>query len=62
MLAALQGVVESADGRPTEPSVAVFDDLSKRLDAQLAQLDTVTKTDIPAFNKLTAGKKLEPVK
>ena len=36
-LAALLGVVESADGRPTEQSYTVFKDLSGRLDVELAQ-------------------------
>jgi hypothetical protein len=61
-LAALAGVVGSADARPTAQSYDVFKDLSARLDAQVARLDAVLKTDVPAFNKLLAGKKLEPVK
>jgi hypothetical protein len=61
-LAALEGVVESADARPTDQSYQVFKDLSARLDAQIARLDAVLKTDLPAFNKLLAGRKLEAVK
>jgi hypothetical protein len=39
-LAALEGVVESADTRPTEQSYGVFKDLSSRLDAQIGRLET----------------------
>ena len=61
-LAALQGVVESGDGKPTDQSYAVFKDLSERLDKQVAALDALVKTDLPALNKALAGKKLEPIK
>jgi len=60
-LAALQGVVEGGDGRPTEQSYTVFKELSSRLDAELAKLDAVLKADLPAFNKEIAAKKLKPV-
>ena len=61
-LAALEGVVQSADARPTSQSYEVFKDLSSRLDAQLGRLDTILKTDVPAFNTLVALRKLEPIK
>jgi hypothetical protein len=60
-LAALMGVVDTGDGRPTDQSVAVFKDLSAQLDAQLARLDALLETDVPAFNKALAGTKLQPV-
>ncbi len=60
-LAALEGVVGSTDARPTAQSYDVFKDLSARLEAQLARLDGLLKTDLPAFNKLLASRKLEPV-
>jgi hypothetical protein len=60
-LAALQGLVEAGDNRPTDQSYAVFKDLSARLDAQLASLDALLKADLTAFNKMLAAKKLEPV-
>ena len=60
-LAALLGVVGSADARPTAQSYDVFKDLSARLDAQVARLEAVVKTDLPAFNKLLASRKLEPI-
>ena len=61
-LAALQGLVEIGDYRPTDQSYAVFKELSERLDTELGQLDTLFSVDLPAFNKLLARKKLEPVK
>jgi photosystem II stability/assembly factor-like uncharacterized protein len=61
-LAALMGVVDNGDGRPTEQSYAVFKDLSARLDAELARLDALTKTELAAFNKLIAARKAAPVK
>jgi hypothetical protein len=60
-LAALQGVVEAGDGRPTQQSYAVFKELSSRLDAELAKLDAVVKAELPVFNKEIARKKLAPV-
>jgi hypothetical protein len=60
-LAALQGIVESGDARPTDNSYVVFKELSGRLDEQLARLDASVKTDVAAFNKLLRGKRLEPI-
>jgi hypothetical protein len=61
-LAALQGVIEAGDGKPTEQSHAVFKELSGRLDEQLAKLDAIVKTDVPALNKEFAKRKIESVK
>lgn len=61
-LAALEGVVESADARPTAQSYEVFKDLSARLDTQLAKLETILKVDVPAFNTLVASAGLDPIK
>jgi hypothetical protein len=61
-LAGLEGVVESADARPTAAAAEVFKDLSARLDAEIAKLDGLLKTEVPALNKLTASRKLEPIK
>ena len=61
-LAALQGLVETGDFKPTDQSYAVFKDLSARLDKQFGQLDTVFSIDLANFNKLLQRKKLEPVK
>ncbi len=51
-LAALAGVVSSADAAPTQQAYAVYDDLVAQIDAQLARLAQMIKTDVPAFNQL----------
>jgi photosystem II stability/assembly factor-like uncharacterized protein len=61
-LAALEGVVESAEARPTAQSYEVFKDLSARLDEQLAKLGAALKTDVAAFNQMIAPAKLDPIK
>jgi len=61
-LAALQGLVEIGDVKPTDQSYAVFKELSTRLDRQFGQLDSVFSIDLANFNKLLQRKKLEPVK
>jgi kynureninase len=51
-IAALAGVVASADAAPTNQSVQVFEQLSAALQVQLDRLKAVLDADIPAFNKL----------
>jgi photosystem II stability/assembly factor-like uncharacterized protein len=60
-LAALQGIVETGDYRPTDQSYAVFKELSGRLDKQFGALDALLKSDLEPFNRLLARKKLGPV-
>jgi len=61
-LAALQGIVESGDARPTDQSYAVFKELSARLDKELARLDALAKKDLSGLNSLLADRKLDPIK
>jgi hypothetical protein len=61
-IAALQGVIESADAAPTEQTYSVFRTLSGRLDEQLAKLDAAVKTKLPAVNQQLQRQKLEPIK
>jgi hypothetical protein len=61
-IAALQGIVESADGQPPTQSFEVFKALSARLAAQIAKLDAAITTDLPALNKLVVGRKLAAIK
>ncbi len=61
-LAALQGVVEGGDARPTDQSYQVFKELSGRLDKQLARLEAFVRSELPAFNKVLSDHKLEPIK
>ena len=57
-LAALQGIVESGDFRPTDQSQAVFKELSAQLDVQLGKLDALIRNDLTAFNAMVVKKKL----
>jgi photosystem II stability/assembly factor-like uncharacterized protein len=61
-LAALQGLVEIGDSKPTDQAYAVFKELSGRLDKQLGQLDSLFSIDLANLNALLQRKKLEPVK
>ena len=61
-IAALQGVIESADDPPTDQSYEVFEMLSTRLGAQLAALDNTVKTRLPQVNQLLQKQKLAPIK
>jgi len=51
-LAALAGVVGSADAAPTAQSYAAYDDLVAKIDAQLAALAQVLSADLARFNRL----------
>ncbi|MGD8867724.1 MAG: glycosyl hydrolase [Gemmatimonadales bacterium] len=51
-IAALTGIVASADARPTSQSYAVFDELSGQLQVQLDRLAAIVADDIPRFNAL----------
>ncbi|HKP73741.1 MAG TPA: hypothetical protein VJT82_12435, partial [Pyrinomonadaceae bacterium] len=60
-LAALGGVVGSADAAPTEQSYAVYEDLAAKINAQLQRLEQIMKTDLPAFNKLVRDQDIPAV-
>ena len=60
-LAALAGVVQSADGAPTDQSYAVYDELVVQIDAQLAKLAQIMKTEVPAFNQLVRDQNVPAV-
>ncbi|TET72293.1 MAG: glycosyl hydrolase, partial [Candidatus Aminicenantes bacterium] len=51
-IAALAGIVSSADARPTDQSHEVFKELSAKADEQLTKLKDILKKDLPDFNKL----------
>jgi len=40
------------DAAPTDASLTVFNQLSAKLDAQLAKLKGIREKDVPAFNAL----------
>ncbi|HET6230521.1 MAG TPA: hypothetical protein VFE05_10675 [Longimicrobiaceae bacterium] len=60
-IAALQGVVESAQQKPTDVSFTVFQELSTRLAAQRARLDAIVATELPRFNELLRARRLARV-
>lgn len=60
-IAALQGVIESADARPTDQSREVFKMLSDKLDVQLGKMDAIIKTDLPKLVALLQKQKLDAV-
>ena len=60
-LAALAGVVSSADAAPTDQSYAVYDELVAQIDAQLAKLAQIMNTDVPAFNQLVRDQNIPAV-
>ena len=51
-IAALMGVAASADARPTDQTVMVFEELSAALQVQLDRLSRIVETEVPAFNQL----------
>lgn len=50
----LAGVVASAESAPTDQSVALYEELAGKIDAELAALKTLLETDLRAFNDLAA--------
>ncbi len=60
-LAALGGVVGSAEAAPTAQSYAVYDELVTAIDAELAKLAQTVKTDVPAFNQLVRDQNIPAV-
>ncbi|MDH4066118.1 MAG: glycosyl hydrolase, partial [Acidobacteriota bacterium] len=60
-IAALMGVIESADHRPTQQTYEVFNELSAALDAELRKRDATIKNDLPRLNAAFQREKLDPV-
>jgi len=60
-LAALGGVVGSADAAPTAQSYAVYDEVVAQIDAQLQKLAQLVRTDVPAFNQLVRDQNIPAV-
>ena len=51
-LAAVAGIASSGDYRPTDQAISVKNTLTAQIDAQLAKLQEVMDTDLPAFNQM----------
>jgi photosystem II stability/assembly factor-like uncharacterized protein len=60
-LAALGGVVGSAEAAPTAQSDAVYDELVTQIDAQLQKLAQIIRTEVPAFNQLVREQNIPAV-
>jgi hypothetical protein len=60
-IAALSGVIESADNKPTDQSVEVFNELSAQLDAQLAKMKETLAKQLPALNAALKREKMDAV-
>ncbi len=60
-LAALQGIVESGDYKPTDQSRAVFRELSGQLDLQFEELDSLIRKDLTTLNLMVVKKKLAAI-
>ncbi len=50
-LASLMGVIFSADGAPTQPTYAVYDEVATAINRHLITLHTVIETDVSEFNR-----------
>ena len=60
-IAALVGVIESADAKPTDQSVEVFNELSAQLDAQIEKMKQTLKTELPRLNAALKREKIDAV-
>jgi photosystem II stability/assembly factor-like uncharacterized protein len=61
-LAAAYGGINGFEGRPTASQLAAKSKLQNELAAAATKLESIGSTDVPALNKILAGKKLDPVK
>ncbi|HEY6274230.1 MAG TPA: hypothetical protein VIX19_19780 [Terriglobales bacterium] len=60
-LVALGGVVESAEGKPTQPSYEVFAMLDKQLNEQLAKWKQILNQDVPAYDQAVQNQNLPAI-
>jgi photosystem II stability/assembly factor-like uncharacterized protein len=60
-IAALMGVIQSADSRPTDQTYVVFKELSAELDKQLQMLNSTIKAELPRLNAALQRQKVEAV-
>jgi photosystem II stability/assembly factor-like uncharacterized protein len=60
-IAALAGVIESSDNRPTDQSVEVFRELSAQLDRELDKMRQTLQKQLPLLNAALKREKLEAV-
>jgi hypothetical protein len=60
-IAALMGIIESADHRPTDQTYEVFKELSAELEKQLQQMTATMKVELPRLNAALRREKVESV-
>ena len=60
-IAVLLSVVDSADGKPTDQSYAVFKELSASLELQQRAFEALMAKDLPAFNATLVRMKRQPI-
>lgn len=60
-IAALQNLVEGAEGRPTDQSFEVFEALSGQLETELEQMTLVIQQDLARLNELLRELGLDPI-
>ena len=60
-IAALMGVIESADHRPTDQTYEVFKELSALLEKQLQQMNATIKTELPRLNAALKRDKVDAI-
>jgi photosystem II stability/assembly factor-like uncharacterized protein len=60
-LAAVAGVVASADAAPTEQSYTVYEEQVGKINTQLQQLEQVMRVDLAAFNQLVREQNIPAV-
>jgi hypothetical protein len=60
-IAALHGVIESVDGKPTDQTFEVYDLLAGQLQVQLDKLAQIVAGGVPSFNQLVQARGLAPI-
>ncbi|MDE3113285.1 MAG: glycosyl hydrolase [Chloroflexota bacterium] len=60
-LGGLASYVAQADARPTNAQVELYEDLAKKVDAQLARLAKIMDADVKRFASLVRSAKLPPI-
>ncbi len=60
-LAALLGIVESAEAAPTRQAYEVFDHLSRLLDTELEQMTLIFQQDLAQLNELLRSLGMDPI-
>jgi fumarate hydratase class II len=61
-IAALSGVVASADAAPTAQAVQVFQELNGQLQVQLDRLQVIIDREVPAFNDAMKAQNVPAIK